>query len=181
MMGRGVQVALAVGAGYFLGRNRKLRLVLMLAGGAATGKLGGAPGQLLRQGTKMLGSADLGKISPELGKIAEITDTVRGPLAEAAKAAAMAAVTRQIDSLSDSLRDRAEALLQPGSPGSAKEQIDSLSEGLRDRADALLQPGSPGSAKEQIDSLSEGIRDRAGVLRAGHTWERQEGPQSIGR
>ena len=152
MMGRGLQVALALGAGYFLGRNRKMRLAFMLAAGAATGKLGGAPGQLLRQGTKMLGSkADLGGLTPELSKI---TDTVRGPLTEAAKAAAMAAVTSQIDSLSDSLRDRAESWSQMATPGSIKE-----------KAGDVLPDEEVFDAEDQIDSLSDTVRDGAGALR----------------
>ena len=107
----GVGTALALGVGYILGRNRKMRLATMLAIGAATGgaaKLGPAA---LRQGTKYLGKTDIaGALGPQ---VTEIVSTVRGELLDAAKGAATAAVTSQIDSLSDSLHDRAETLRNP--------------------------------------------------------------------
>ena len=112
-MKSGIQVALAIGAGYLLGR-RKKRLAIIMFGAAAMagGSGGGVTGRLLGKGTELLGSSDvLSKISPQVG---EITDLIRGDLADAAKTAAMAAVTSRIDSLSDSLRDRADALRQPG-------------------------------------------------------------------
>ena len=107
----GVQTALALGVGYILGRNRKMRLATMLAVGAATGgaaKLGPAA---LRQGTKYLGKTDIaGALGPQ---VTEIVNTVRGELLDAAKGAAAAAVTSRVDSLSDSLHDRAETLRNP--------------------------------------------------------------------
>ena len=107
----GVGTALALGVGYILGRNRKMRLATMLAIGAATGgaaKLGPAA---LRQGTKYLGETDIaGALGPQ---VTEIVSTVRGELLDAAKGAAAAAVTSRIDTLSDSLHDRAETLRNP--------------------------------------------------------------------
>ena len=107
----GVGTALALGVGYILGRNRKMRLATMLAIGAATGgaaKLGPAA---LRQGTKYLGKTDIaGALGPQ---VTEIVSTVRGELLDAAKGAAAAAVTSRIDTLSDSLHDRAETLRNP--------------------------------------------------------------------
>lgn len=107
----GVQTALALGVGYILGRNRKMRLATMLAVGAATGgaaKLGPAA---LRQGTKYLSKTDIaGALGPQ---VTEIVNTVRGELLDAAKGAATAAVTSRIDSLSDNLHDRAETLRNP--------------------------------------------------------------------
>jgi hypothetical protein len=107
----GAQTALALGVGYILGRNRKMRLATMLAVGAATGgaaKLGPAA---LRQGTKYLGKTDIaGALGPQ---VTEIVNTVRGELLDAAKGAATAAVTSRIDSLSDNLHERAETLKNP--------------------------------------------------------------------
>jgi len=107
----GVGTALAIGVGYILGRNRKMRLATMLAIGAATGgaaKLGPAA---LRHGTKYLGKTDIaGALGPQ---VTEIVNTVRGELLDAAKGAAAAAVTSRIDSLSDNLHDRAETLRNP--------------------------------------------------------------------
>jgi hypothetical protein len=107
----GVQTAVALGVGYMLGRRRKMRLATMLALGAATGgaaKLGPAA---MRQGAKYIGKTDIaGALGPQ---VTEIVDTVRGELLDAAKAAAAAAVTSRIDSLSDNLHERAETLKNP--------------------------------------------------------------------
>ncbi len=106
------QAALAIGAGYLLGRRRKMRLAAMLAAGAATGGLGSLGGKALQRGIKMLGSTEaLGKFAPQLG---ELADTVRGDLIDAGKAAATAAVSNRIESLTDSLHERAEVVRDPG-------------------------------------------------------------------
>jgi hypothetical protein len=111
-MKSGTRVAVAVGAGYLLGRRRKMRMALMLSGAAMAGGIGGGiPGQLVRRGTKLLGSADvLGKVSPELG---EMTGMISGELLPVGKAAAKAAVSSRINALSDRVHERAEALRNP--------------------------------------------------------------------
>ena len=107
----GAQAALALGIGYFLGRRRKMRLATMLAVGAATGGAARLGPAALKQGTKYLGKTDIaGALGPQ---VTEIVDTIRGELLDAAKGAAAAAVTSRIDSLSDSLHDRAETLRNP--------------------------------------------------------------------
>ncbi|MEU7887948.1 hypothetical protein AB0B54_20790 [Microbispora bryophytorum] len=112
----GLKVALAVIAGYYLGRHHKLRLALMLALAILAARLKGegAAGALLEQVPKILGGA-----APDLGKI---TERVRGDLLDVGKAAAMRATSRQIDSLSDKLHERAEALRQPKGRGRAAEE-----------------------------------------------------------
>jgi hypothetical protein len=109
----GTQAAVAIGVGYVLGRRRKMRTAtLLVAATAAGGGMGGIGGAVLRRGTKALGSTDLlGKVAPQLS---EITDAVRGDLLNAGKAAAVAAVNGRIESLTDSLHDRAQALRDPG-------------------------------------------------------------------
>lgn len=107
----GAQAAIALGVGYVLGRRRKMRLATMLAIGAATGGIGGLAPAVMRRGARYLGSTDLaGALGPQ---VSEIVGTVRGELLDAAKGAATAAVTNRIDSLSDSLHDRAETLRNP--------------------------------------------------------------------
>jgi hypothetical protein len=107
----GTQAALALGVGYVLGRRRKMRLTTMLAVGAATGGVGGLGGAALRRGMKMLGSTEaVGKFAPQLG---ELADTVRSDLMDAGKAAATAAVTSRIESLTDSLQERADMVRDP--------------------------------------------------------------------
>ena len=49
-MKTGAQVGLAVGAGYVLGRFRKMKWAIALAGMGAGKQLGGSQGDLLRQG-----------------------------------------------------------------------------------------------------------------------------------
>ncbi|TQS27994.1 hypothetical protein [Microbispora sp. KK1-11] len=112
----GLKVALAVIAGYYLGRHHKLRLALVLALAILAARLKGegAAGALLEQVPKILGGA-----APDLGKI---TERVRGDLLDIGKAAAMRATSRQIDSLSDKLHERAEALRQPKGRGRAAEE-----------------------------------------------------------
>ena len=119
-MKSGTRVALAVGAGYLLGRRRKVRMALMLGGAAMTG--GGIPGQLARRGTKLLGSSDvLGKLTPELG---EVTGLIGEELVPVGKAAARAAVNSQINALSDRVHERAEALRNPPEePAEEEEEV----------------------------------------------------------
>lgn len=107
----GTQAALALGVGYVLGRRRKMRMTTVLAAAAATGGLGGLGGMALRRGAKMLGSSEaLGKFAPQLG---ELADTVRSDLMDAGKSAATAALTNRIESLTDSLHERAELVRDP--------------------------------------------------------------------
>ena len=107
----GAQVALAVGVGYLLGRRRKMRMATMIAAGAAAGGIGGLGPALLKRGAKYLSSTDIaGTFGPQVN---EIVSTIRGDLLDAGKAAATTAVSSRIDSLSDSLHDRAEAFRNP--------------------------------------------------------------------
>ncbi|CBH48619.1 hypothetical protein GS894_11540 [Rhodococcus hoagii] len=92
VMKGGMRVALGVAAGYFLGRTRKMKVALMLAGAGATGRLPDNSRQLVREGIKRLGE------SAEVGKL---TESVRGELTDAAKRAAVAAASNRIDALTN--------------------------------------------------------------------------------
>lgn len=96
----GARVALGVAGGYFLGRTKKMKLAMALAGMVA-GKRAGGPGELLAQGTKLLGK------SPDLTRL---SDEVRGRLIEAGKAAAVAVATRQVEALTDRVTQRVAGL-----------------------------------------------------------------------
>jgi hypothetical protein len=100
-MKTGARVGLAIAAGYCLGRLHKVKWALALAALAGRKRLPGGSVGLLEQGAKFLAS------SPELAKL---TEEMRGQLVEAGKAAAVAAVSGKINSLSDELRDRSEAM-----------------------------------------------------------------------
>ncbi|WP_172650891.1 hypothetical protein [Rhodococcus opacus] len=94
MTGKG-QMALAVGAGYMLGRTHKMKLALMLAGAGASSRFPSGSLGVLGQSGKLL--AD----SPEVAKLGE---TVRKELMNAAKTAAVTAASRRIDSLNSRLQ-----------------------------------------------------------------------------
>jgi hypothetical protein len=120
---------MALGVGYVLGRRRKMRMATMLAVATAAGGVGSLGSAAVKRGTKALGSGDaLGKVAPQLGGI---VDTVRGELVDAGKAAAIAAVNSRVESLTDSLHERAEAIREPaaaaagaaGAGGSAGEKV----------------------------------------------------------
>jgi hypothetical protein len=100
-MNNGARLGLAVAAGYLLGRSHKMKWALGLAALAGRGRLPGGTGGLVQQGAKLLTS------SPEFTKL---TDEMKGRLVDAGKAAAVAAVSSKIDSLSEGLRERSEAM-----------------------------------------------------------------------
>lgn len=103
-------LALAIGAGYLLGRRRKMRMAVMLAMALCGGR--GLAKQALKQGGNMLGSSGgLSGLSPEIGKLA---GTMRRDLADAGKAAARSAVNSRVDALTESIHERAEAVRGAG-------------------------------------------------------------------
>jgi hypothetical protein len=108
----GARVALGVAGGYFLGRTKKMKLAMMLAGMAA-GRRAGGPAGLLSQGAKLLGQ------SPELLRL---NDELKGRLLEAGKSAALAVAARQVESLTDRLSDRVGSLADVPSGRSRKDQ-----------------------------------------------------------
>jgi hypothetical protein len=179
----GVKVALAAGACYVLGR-RKVRLVTVLALGAAAagggGKLGPA---VLRQGAKYLGKTDIaGALGPQ---VTEIVDTIRGDLLDAGKAAAAAAVTSRLDSLTDSLHERAETLKNPEAAagkagetageagGRAGETVGRAGGTLGRRGAGEEEEAEPGRDEEQ-DEERGGDRARRGRPRRGARSESEQ-------
>ena len=109
-MRNNARAAAAIGIGYMMGRNRKFRSALVLAAATA---VGGTPisRRLLKRGMGMAASPDmLGKVSPQFGDIA---DTLRNDLLTAGKAAASAAFSNRVDSLADSIHERAERFRNP--------------------------------------------------------------------
>src|SRR6266567_2497962 len=97
----GARLALGVAVGYFLGRTHKMRWAVTLVAASAAGRLSSNPADLVRVGTKLLGS------SPELKGLA---DDVRGRLVDSGKAAAITAAGNQIDSLTGRLQQRADGI-----------------------------------------------------------------------
>ncbi|WP_424531830.1 hypothetical protein ACOZ38_17415 [Sphaerisporangium viridialbum] len=150
----GLKVALAVAIGYFLGRHRRFKLAVALGVAGATGKLGGARGNLLEQGLKLVSS------SPELEKI---ISSVRGELFEAGKAAAKATASRQVGSLSTKLQERAEALQHAANVAAGLEDVAGTATGAAAGAATGAAEGVTKTARGGV----RGLRDRAaGGVRA---------------
>ncbi|GIF66805.1 hypothetical protein Ais01nite_48400 [Asanoa ishikariensis] len=99
----GGSAALAIGAGYVLGRSHKLRAAALLAAGAAGGRLmrGGGSGESDQSGG--------GGKSGLLGK-----------LGGAGRTAAIGAVTKSADRIGERLAERAAAMRQGSSGGDDK-------------------------------------------------------------
>lgn len=133
----GARIALGVGAGYLLGRTKKMRLALMIAAAGATGRSGTSPTKLLQHGLKQLGS------SPELGKL---TDVARDELLGAVKAAAVTAASSRIESLTERLQD-----------GGRKREKDSDDDAVDDldREDAEEDEETTGSSRRRSAEAEE--------------------------
>jgi hypothetical protein len=110
----GAKVALAVGAGYFLGRTRKMRIAMMLAAAGITGKFPAMPASLVTQGLKSLGASD---------QLHDLTEQLRGEVLTAAKAATLAAATNRVDALNDRLQGVAPTEEVGRVAGSATEHV----------------------------------------------------------
>lgn len=141
-MNDGVRIGTAVGLGYLLGRTRKMRLALMLVGVGVTGKLRKNPAGLVKHGIDALGS------SPE---VKTLTESVRGRLVEAGKAAAISAVSSQVDTLTDKIEQRTGSLSSPPVPGRAEETGEEAAEDTdeEERADRKERAGREERAGEE--------------------------------
>ena len=133
-----MRAATAIGVGYLLGRRRKLRTATLMAAATAVGGTT-VGGLLLKRGMKMLNSTEaFGKIAPQL---TEITDVVRGDLLTAGKAAATAAVSNRVDSLTGSLHDHAERLRNPA------DTVSDVAEGAGEAAGTAGRAASGGARR----------------------------------
>ncbi|MFG3519837.1 hypothetical protein ACGF5S_06185 [Nocardia nova] len=143
----GTSIAVGVGIGYLLGRTRKMRFALGVAGAMMAKRSSDIPGELLERGTSLLkSSADL----------TQLTDTVRDELLGAARSAAVTAASNQLDSLNSRLQQ-----------GSSLLSGDSLLSGKdRERASAA-EPDDEGepevvdveSSDEDLEEVDSGDRE----------------------
>jgi hypothetical protein len=161
----GAQTALAIGVGYVLGRRRKMRVATALALGAATGGLGKLGPLALKRAAKYLGSTDIGgALGPQVG---EIASTIRSDLLDAGKAAATAAVSGRIESLSDTLHDRAEALRNP------EAAVAGASESVGRAGQSLSRRGRRGRPAEETDEEREEERGNGRYRRSARSEARE--------
>lgn len=163
----GMRVALGVAVGYFLGRTRKMKVALMLAGAGATGRLPSNSRELVREGIKRLGD------SAEVGKL---TESVRGELTDAAKRAAVAAASNRIDALTDRI----------GGVGSgAGAGVGKVSEGVGDTVDEVGKgllggkepPGEEEGEHEEPDEKDEKSTEASGSAAPKSRSERTSAPR----
>ncbi|MGN6795104.1 MAG: hypothetical protein ACTHJW_22185 [Streptosporangiaceae bacterium] len=166
----GTRTGIALAVGYILGRRRKLRMTTLLATAAASGGLGALGSAALKRGAGM-GAAGglLGKVTPEVGGIAE---KVRGELINAGKAAAVAAISNRVESLSDSLHERAETIRGPGKPSGNAEDQDSDADDRQDELDDGAEPEDyydepedEGGDEDEADDEDEGDREAVSASR----------------
>jgi hypothetical protein len=138
-MGTRTQVALAIGVGYLLGRQKRMRTALVLGAAAAAGRLSRDPRGLLQHGVGALRSA------PELSRVTDLGK----PLADAGKAVAAAAVNRGIDSVGGSIRRRADSLRGQGSREETQE------DSREDRGGRDAREGRRGRADDRDERASD--------------------------
>lgn len=150
----GGRVMLAVAGGYVLGRTKKMKLAIMLAGMASGNRIARDPTQLLAQSARLVQS------NPQFSAL---SDQVRGRLVEAGKGVAVAVVSRQMESLGDRLSERTEQL-----SGRAAERTGSSQVSRRgDTAD--LEPADDDEPDEQpVVRPAPRRATAAGASGAGH-------------
>lgn len=150
------RVALALAAGYVLGRRHKLRTAAVLAGAAATGRLGSLGSAVVKRATGGGSGGLLEKVAPQLGGI---TSTVRSELANAGKAAAMAVVNNRIESLSDSLHQRTEALRAGSRPAGRRDESPDEDEPGGDQAADRDEPEDRAGDSDGADDYEDEEED----------------------
>jgi len=154
-----MRVALAVAAGYFLGRTRKMKAALMLAGAGATGRLPSSSQGLVREGVKRLGN------SAEVSKLAE---SLRGELVDAAKHAAVAAASNRIDALTSRIEETTEGVTKT-TEGITKGVTDVLApeehedtEASEPDDDSARDKGTASEERPKKSTAADRDEDRAG-------------------
>ena len=148
-MSNGAKVALAVGAGYFLGRTRKMRIAMMLAAAGITGKFPARSAELLSHGLKSLGAAD---------QLHDLTDQLRGEVLSAAKAAALTAATHRVDALNDRLQGVVPTEEVGRTAGSAVNGLTSAT-GLRRQRDDDFEDEDTYEDEEPLDVEEDDLED----------------------
>lgn len=187
------RAAIAVGAGYVLGRRRSFRTAVVVAAAAAAGSTP-VGGMILRRGAKLLGSADvLGKVIDVLPpEVADLVDTVRGDLVPAGKAALSTAASSRVDALTDALHERAELIRDPDSAvgdaaGEARRGADEVITRTRRKAAEDEDPDDEEPDDEDRDTEDRDDEDRdtehreEPVTRVRRTATRRRPPVTRGR
>ncbi|MFF0495308.1 hypothetical protein ACFYU5_02790 [Nocardia aobensis] len=140
----GTSIAVGVGIGYLLGRTRKMRFALGVAGAMMAKRSSDIPGELLERGTSLLkSSADL----------TQLTDTVRDELLGAARSAAVTAASNQLDSLNTRLQQGSSLLT--GDLLSGKDS-DRASDAESDDEDEAVRGEGAASSDDGLEDVDSG-------------------------
>ena len=163
----GTRIAIGVGVGYLLGRTRKMRFALSLAGAAMARRSTGTPAELLERGTELLKSSSA---------LTELTDTVRGELMDAARSAAVTAASNRIDALSERLQQGATSVSDTDRHRARDTDSDEpeTGDGHRREAGAASAGGHGDSPDEDEYGADRDDQERTGSRRA--TGSRSGGP-----
>jgi outer membrane biosynthesis protein TonB len=138
-------------AGYMLGRTKKMRLALTLAGAVAGNKLRDDS-----QRDELLGS--LGGMRESLlssPEVKRLTNEVTGKLVDAGKAAAMAAASRGIDSLNSTLQAQTDRLQPTLSRDEDEEPEDQTEEPAEDQTEEPAEDEAEDEAEEPAEDEAE--------------------------
>lgn len=146
-MKQGPQMATAVALGYALGRSRRMKLALMV-GGVIIGRRMGDPKELLAKAG--------GAVDPS----GEVGGALRDRLVEAARTAAIAAASNEIESMSDNLSERAAKLRSPQSDSSESEE-DEQESASSEEPKTPQQRSSTEDDQESTSSKSEDEQESA--------------------
>jgi hypothetical protein len=139
------RIATAVAVGYALGRNRRIKLAVII-GGLLTGRRVGDPRELLAKASSAVSSPP---------GLSQLSSTLRGRLVESAKTAAVATASDKIDSVGESLTERAGKIRSPH-PGS----VEATSETGRAEEEPAGD-GQPEDAQERQSTEESRNGDRA--------------------
>ncbi|MGA8115625.1 MAG: hypothetical protein WCA46_18340 [Actinocatenispora sp.] len=137
-MNTSTKIAIAVVGGYVLGRRRKARLALVLGSWLVGSRLNIDVKKLGREAVQQLASH---------AEIVKLGGSVRDELLQAAKGAAMTAVTGRMEGLSNRLHEKTNALSVPGQVLSSRDE-DEDEEG----SDSPRDADAPRAADEPRDS-----------------------------
>ncbi|WP_305779204.1 hypothetical protein [Nocardia nova] len=142
----GTSIAIGVGIGYVLGRTRKMRFALGVAGAMMAKRSSDIPGELLERGTSLLkSSADL----------TQLTDTVRDELVGAARSAAVTAASNQLDSLNTRLQ-QGSSLLSGESLLSGKDREAPEAESGDEGEEEPVRKAAAASSDEDLEEVDSG-------------------------
>lgn len=166
-------LAAGLAGGYLLGRTKKGKLALVLATYVLGKRKGLHPQQLLVDGLKKISG------TPEFSQLEE---QVRSELLAAGRSLATAAANRRLDSLSDALRDRTDALSRTdGADGASKDEETSEESRKAERSeeteDSDEQADTSSASDERADDQEPKRRTAEDAADGGDEGEEDSAPE----